>query len=76
MNAELISQGYAQVSTYKDNQRPISSSRVCSRAPSRRDAAWGGCVDLRAAGTVEPKFSGKDGNRSAVALSCRGVALA
>ena len=47
VNAELISQGYAQVSTYKDNQRyHIEFARLQQSAIAARRGMWGGCTDL------------------------------
>ncbi len=48
VNAELIRQGYAQVSTYKDNQRHHDDfARIQQNAIAARRGMWGGCVDLR-----------------------------
>ena len=48
VNAELIRQGYAQVSTYKDNQRHHDEfARLQQNAIAARRGMWGGCVDLR-----------------------------
>jgi micrococcal nuclease len=48
VNAELIRQGYAQVSTYKDNQRHhIEFARLQQGAIAARRGMWGGCVDPR-----------------------------
>jgi micrococcal nuclease len=48
VNAELISQGYAQVSTYKDNQRHhLEFARLQQSAIAARRGMWGGCVELR-----------------------------
>ena len=48
VNAELIRQGYAQVSTYKDNQRHHDDfTRLQQSAIAARRGMWGGCVDLR-----------------------------
>jgi micrococcal nuclease len=48
VNAELIRQGYAQVSTYKDNQRHHAEfERLQQHAIAARRGMWGGCVDLR-----------------------------
>jgi micrococcal nuclease len=47
VNAELIRQGYAQVSTYKDNQRHHTEfERLQQHAIAARRGMWGGCVDL------------------------------
>jgi micrococcal nuclease len=48
VNAELIRQGYAQVSTYKDNQRYHEEfERLQQNAIAARRGLWGGCVDIR-----------------------------
>jgi micrococcal nuclease len=48
VNAELIRQGYAQVSTYKDNQRYHKEfMRLQQSAIAARRGLWGGCVDIR-----------------------------
>jgi micrococcal nuclease len=48
VNAELIRQGYAQVSTYKDNQRHHDDfARLQQDAITARRGMWGGCVELR-----------------------------
>jgi micrococcal nuclease len=48
VNAELIRQGYAQVSTYKENQRYHAEfSRLQRSAIEARRGLWGGCVDIR-----------------------------
>jgi micrococcal nuclease len=48
VNAELIRQGYAQVSTYKDSQRYHESfARLQQNAIAARRGLWGGCVDSR-----------------------------
>jgi micrococcal nuclease len=48
VNAELIRQGYAQVSTYKDNQRHHREfARLQQSAIAARRGMWGGCVDFR-----------------------------
>jgi micrococcal nuclease len=48
VNAELIRQGYAQVSTYKDNQRYQDEFlRLQETAITARRGMWGGCTDLR-----------------------------
>jgi micrococcal nuclease len=48
VNAELIRQGYAQVSTYKDNQRYHAEfERLQRSAIAMRRGLWGGCVDIR-----------------------------
>jgi micrococcal nuclease len=48
VNAELIRQGYAQVSTYKDNQRYHEEfERLQQSAIALRRGLWGGCVDTR-----------------------------
>jgi micrococcal nuclease len=47
VNAELIRQGYAQVSTHKDNQRyHLEFGRLQQSAIAARRGMWGGCVDL------------------------------
>jgi endonuclease YncB( thermonuclease family) len=47
VNAELIRQGYAQVSTYKDNQRYHDEfMRLQQNAIAARRGMWGGCADL------------------------------
>jgi micrococcal nuclease len=48
VNEELIRQGYAQVSTYKENQRHHDEFvRLQQDAISARRGMWGGCTDLR-----------------------------
>lgn len=48
VNAELIRQGYAQVSTYKENQRHHEEfERLQQHAIAARRGLWGGCIDLR-----------------------------
>jgi micrococcal nuclease len=48
VNAELIRQGYAQVTTYKDNQRYHKEfMRLQQNAIAARRGLWGGCVDIR-----------------------------
>jgi micrococcal nuclease len=48
VNAELIRQGYAQVSTYKDNQRYHDEfARLQQNAIAARRGMWGGCGTLR-----------------------------
>jgi micrococcal nuclease len=48
VNAELIRQGYAQVSTYKGNQRYHEEfERLQQSAIAARRGLWGGCVDIR-----------------------------
>jgi micrococcal nuclease len=48
VNAELIRQGYAQVSTYKDNQRHHDEfARLQQNAIAARRGMWGGCGDFR-----------------------------
>jgi micrococcal nuclease len=48
VNAELIRQGYAQVSTYKENQRYHAEfERLQQHAIAARRGLWGGCVDIR-----------------------------
>jgi micrococcal nuclease len=48
VNAELIRLGYAQVSTYKENQRHHDEfERLQQSAIAGRRGLWGGCVDLR-----------------------------
>jgi micrococcal nuclease len=48
VNAELIRLGYAQVSTYKDNQRYHDEfARLQQNAIAARRGMWGGCGDLR-----------------------------
>jgi micrococcal nuclease len=47
VNAELIRQGYAQVTTYKDNQRHHDDfARLQQDAIAARRGMWGGCRDL------------------------------
>jgi micrococcal nuclease len=47
VNAELIRQGYAQVSTYKDNQRYHAEfERLQRHAIATRRGMWGGCLEL------------------------------
>lgn len=48
VNAELIRQGYAKVTTYRDNQRHHDDfTRLQRDAIAARRGMWGGCVDLR-----------------------------
>jgi micrococcal nuclease len=48
VNAELIRQGYAQVSTYKENQRYHEEfERLQQHAIAARRGLWGGCIDIR-----------------------------
>jgi micrococcal nuclease len=48
VNAELIRQGYAQVSTYKENQRYHGEfERLQQNAVAARRGLWGGCPDIR-----------------------------
>jgi micrococcal nuclease len=48
INAELIRQGYAQVLTYKENQRHHDEFvRLQKSAIEARRGLWGGCIDLR-----------------------------
>jgi micrococcal nuclease len=48
VNAELIRQGYAQVSTYRENQRHHEEfQRLQQRAIEARRGLWGGCVAIR-----------------------------
>jgi micrococcal nuclease len=48
VNAELIRQGYAQVSTYKDNQRYHAEfERLQQHAIATRRGMWGGCLELQ-----------------------------
>jgi len=48
VNAELIRQGYAQVSTYKENQRYHEEfDRLQQHAIAARRGLWGGCIDIR-----------------------------
>jgi micrococcal nuclease len=48
VNAELIRQGYAQVSTYKENQRYHAEfERLQQHAIAARRGLWGGCTDIR-----------------------------
>lgn len=52
VNAELIRQGYAQVSTYKDTQRHHKEfERLQRQAIAARRGLWGGCSDWRLPGT-------------------------
>ena len=47
VNAELIRQGYAQVTTYKDSQRHHDEfARLQQSAITARRGMWGGCRDL------------------------------
>ena len=47
VNAELVRQGYAQVSTYKDNQRHHAEfERLQRHAIATRRGMWGGCLEL------------------------------
>jgi len=48
VNAELIRQGFAQVSTYKDTRRYHKEfERLQQSAIAARRGLWGGCSDLR-----------------------------
>jgi micrococcal nuclease len=48
VNAELIRQGYAQVSTYKDNQSYHDEfARLQQNAIAARRGMWGGCGEIR-----------------------------
>jgi micrococcal nuclease len=48
VNAELVRQGYAQVSTYRENQRHHEEfQRLQQSAIEARRGLWGGCVDSR-----------------------------
>jgi len=48
VNAELILQGYAQVSTYRENQRYHEEfERLQQHAIAARRGLWGGCIDIR-----------------------------
>ncbi len=48
VNADLIRQGYAQVSTYKGNQRYHEEfERLQQHAIAARRGLWGGCIDIR-----------------------------
>ncbi len=48
VNAELIRQGYAQVSTYKENQRYHEEfEHLQQSAIAARRGMWGGCMDMR-----------------------------
>jgi micrococcal nuclease len=48
VNAELIRQGYAQVFTYRDNQRHHDEfARLQESAIAARRGLWGGCRDIR-----------------------------
>ena len=59
VNAELIRQGFAQVSTYKENQRYHQEfEHLQQQAIAGRRGLWGGCVDLSlppAAAPVQPR---------------------
>ena len=47
VNAELIRQGYAQVTTYRENQRHHEEFQRLQRAAiEARRGLWGGCVDI------------------------------
>lgn len=51
VNAELIRQGYAKVTTYRDNQRHHNDfTRLQRDAIAARRGMWGGCVDRRTPG--------------------------
>jgi micrococcal nuclease len=60
VNAELIRQGYAQVSTYRENQRHHDEFiRLQKSAIDARRGLWGGCVDRRPpASPSEPEGAG------------------
>ncbi len=48
VNAELIRQGYAQVSTYRENQRHYDEfQRLQQSALEARRGLWGGCIGIR-----------------------------
>jgi micrococcal nuclease len=48
VNAELIRQGYGQVSTYKENRRYHEEfERLQQNAIAARRGLWGGCIDIR-----------------------------
>jgi len=48
VNAELILKGYAQVSTYRENQRYHEEfERLQQHAIAARRGLWGGCIDIR-----------------------------
>jgi len=48
VNAELIRQGYARVTTYRDNQRHHDDfARLQQDAMAARRGMWGGCRDVR-----------------------------
>lgn len=48
INAELIRQGYAQVSTYKENQRYYREFlRLQRNAIAAHRGLWGGCTEIR-----------------------------
>jgi len=48
INAELIRQGYAQVSAYKENQRYYKDFlRLQRDAITARRGLWGGCQEIR-----------------------------
>jgi micrococcal nuclease len=61
VNAELIRQGYARVSTYKDNQRHREAFESLQQsAIGMRRGLWGGCVDLRVPpAQSKPKAEGR-----------------
>jgi micrococcal nuclease len=55
VNAELIRQGYAQVSTYKDAQRHHETFvRLQRQAIAARRGLWGGCTDVIPPGPSTP----------------------
>ena len=62
VNAELIQQGYAQVSTYKDNQRHHDDfARLQKDAIAARRGMWGGCGDLRTPRTPSKPYPPRAG---------------
>jgi micrococcal nuclease len=47
VNAELIRQGYARVTTYRDNRRHHDDfARLQQDAVAARRGMWGGCTDV------------------------------
>lgn len=67
VNAELIRQGFAQVSTYKDTQRYHKEfQRLQQSAIAARRGLWGGCSDLRPRSDpsgLAPQATGKKRSR-------------
>jgi micrococcal nuclease len=65
VNAELVRQGYAQVSTYRENQRHHEEfQRLQQRAIEARRGLWGGCAAIRVPPpAAEPRTGAVQGGR-------------